>query len=224
MQVNEIALAEGVLLNMVVPATGAASELSGPTVVVATERGETRVGIPASAAHDKWSQAAGAWGHQYEDHRRQHRYRSTPCQNRGATLSAHRHTGSSRFVLALPTPAELPGATGIMTAGLSRWFGQPKLDATGLRWARPANHIQHGVARNGLLYMTEDAMGFEPKRIDAVFGARAGSWSLSSITNVQLTPTLRKLRVTITTDTGRQRFLVSDAFVVYNDLRSWQPG
>jgi len=111
-----------------------------------------------------------------------------------------------------------------MAAGLSRWFGQPKLDTTGLRWARPANHIQHGVARNGLLYMTEDSMGFEPKRIDAVFGARALSWSLSSITDIQLTPTLRKLRVTITTDTGRQRLLVSDALVVYNDLRSWQPG
>jgi hypothetical protein len=80
------------------------------------------------------------------------------------------------------------------------------------------------VARNGLLYMTEDSMGFEPKRIDAVFGARALSWSLSSITDIQLTPTLRKLRVTITTDTGRQRLLVSDALVVYNDLRSWQPG
>ena len=44
------------------------------------------------------------------------------------------------------------------------------------------------------------------------------------MTDVQLTPTLRKLRVTFTTDTGRQRFIVSDASVVYNDLRSWQPG
>jgi hypothetical protein len=44
------------------------------------------------------------------------------------------------------------------------------------------------------------------------------------MTDVQLTPTLRKLRVTVTTDTGRQRFIVSDAVVVYNDLRSWQPG
>ena len=111
-----------------------------------------------------------------------------------------------------------------MTAGLSRWFGQPKLDPTGLRWGRPANHIQHGVARNGLLYMTEDRLGFQPKRIDALFGARAVSWDLSSMTDVQLTPTLRKLRVTVNTDTGRQRFIVSDAVVVYNDLRSWQPG
>jgi len=107
-----------------------------------------------------------------------------------------------------------------VTAGLNRWFGQPELDTTGMKWARPANHIQHGVARNGLLYMTEDGLGFEPKRIDALFGAQAMSWPLASMRNVQLTPTLRKLRVTITTDTGRQRFLVSDASVVYNDLRS----
>ncbi|MGD0982922.1 MAG: hypothetical protein ABSA65_03775 [Acidimicrobiales bacterium] len=107
-----------------------------------------------------------------------------------------------------------------MTAGLNRWFGQPELDTTRMKWARPANHIQHGVARNGLLYMTEDGLGFEPKRIDALFGAQAMSWPLASMRNVQLTPTLRKLRVTITTDTGRQRFLVSDASVVYNDLRS----
>jgi hypothetical protein len=111
-----------------------------------------------------------------------------------------------------------------VTAGLSRWFGQPELDATRLRWARPANHVQHGVARSGLLYMTADSLGFQPKRIDALFGARAVSWDLSSMTDVQLTPTLRKLRVTFTTGTGRQRFIVSDALVVYNDLRSRQPG
>ncbi|MGD0874425.1 MAG: hypothetical protein ABSA14_05455 [Acidimicrobiales bacterium] len=111
-----------------------------------------------------------------------------------------------------------------MTSSLSHWFGQPKLDTTGLRWARPANHIQHGVARNGLLYMTEDRLGFEPKRIDALFGAKAASWDLSSLTDIQLTPTLRKLRVTVTTDTGRQRFLVSDGLVVYQDLRPRQSG
>jgi hypothetical protein len=111
-----------------------------------------------------------------------------------------------------------------VTAGLSRWFGRPELDTTGLRWARPANHVQYGVARNGLLYMTEERLGFQPKRIDALFGARAVSWDLSSMTDVQLTPTLRKLRVTVTTDTGRQRFIVSDALVVFNDLRSWQLG
>ena len=107
-----------------------------------------------------------------------------------------------------------------MTAGLNRWFGQPKLDMSTLRWARPANHIQHGVARNGLIYMTEDVLGFEPKRIDALFGARAASWPLSSVSDVQLTPTLRRLRVRITTEEGRQRFLVSDASAIYNDLRS----
>ena len=110
-----------------------------------------------------------------------------------------------------------------MTAGLSRWFGQPELDTTGLRWAN-RQLVQHGVARNGLLYMTEERLGFQPKRIDALFGARAVSWDLSSMTDVQLTPTLRKLRVTVTTDTGRQRFIVSDTLVVFNDLRSWQPG
>jgi hypothetical protein len=49
------------------------------------------------------------------------------------------------------------------------------------------------------------------------------SWDLSSMTDIQLTPTLRKLRVTVTTDTGRQRFIVSDALAVFNDLRSWPP-
>jgi len=80
------------------------------------------------------------------------------------------------------------------------------------------------MARNGLFYLTEDALGFEPRRIDALFGARAFSWPLSSVQNVQLTPTLRKLRVAITTEAGRQRLLVSDAAVVYNDLRSLKLG
>ncbi|MFZ2057331.1 MAG: hypothetical protein WAV54_07980 [Acidimicrobiales bacterium] len=79
------------------------------------------------------------------------------------------------------------------------------------------------MARNGLLYMTEDRLGFQPKRIDSLFGARSMSWDLSSMTDIQLTPTLRKLRVTVTTDTGRQRFIVSDALAVFNDLRSWPP-
>jgi hypothetical protein len=48
--------------------------------------------------------------------------------------------------------------------------------------------------------MTEDRLGFQPKRIDALFGARAVSWDLSSMTDVQLTPTLRKLRVTVAND------------------------
>ncbi|MGO9964600.1 MAG: hypothetical protein ACLPUG_14400 [Acidimicrobiales bacterium] len=68
--------------------------------------------------------------------------------------------------------------------------------------------------------MTEDTLGFEPKRIDALFGARAVSWPLSSVIDVQLTPTLRRLRVRVITNQGRQRFLVSDAAAVYNDLRS----
>lgn len=96
MQVNEAGSAESVLFNAVVPATSAASELSNPTVVVATERGETRVGIPASAARDKCAQAGRSRGRQREDHGPQHRHRSAPCQNRGGTPSAHRHTGSSR--------------------------------------------------------------------------------------------------------------------------------
>ena len=50
--------------------------------------------------------------------------------------------------------------------------------------------------------MTEDTLGFEPKRIDALFGARAVSWPLSLVSEVQLTPTLRKLRVTVTTEHG----------------------
>ena len=70
----------------------------------------------------------------------------------------------------------------------------------------------------------QDRLGFEPKRIDALFGAKAASWDLSSLTDIQLTPTLRKLRVTVTTDTGRQRFLVSDGLVVYQDLRPRQSG
>jgi len=111
-----------------------------------------------------------------------------------------------------------------MQTRLRRWFGQPELDTPGLRWARPANHMQHGVARGGVLYVTEDRLGFQPKGIDAFFGAKAVSWDLTSMKDLQLIPTLRKLRVTVTTNTGRQRFIVTDAAVVYNDLRSWQGG
>jgi hypothetical protein len=84
--------------------------------------------------------------------------------------------------------------------------------------------MQHRVARNGLLYRAEDRLGFQPKGIDALFGARAVSFDLSSVTDIQLTPTLRKLRVTVIADGARHRFIVMDALVVYNDLRSWTPG
>ena len=118
--------------------------------------------------------------------------------------------------------ADTPGAAPLPSTTLSRLFDQPELDTPGVQWARPANHVQHRVARSGLLYRTEDRLGFQPKGIDALLGARAVSWELSSITDVQLKPTLRRLRVTVTTDTGRQRFLTAQALVVYNDLRSWQ--
>ena len=110
-----------------------------------------------------------------------------------------------------------------MTAGLRHWFGQPELDATGLRWARPASHMQSGIARSGLFYMTEQTLGFQPRRIDALFGARAVSWELTSLTDIRLTPTLRKLRVTVTHGSGRDRFIVSDALVVLRDLQFLQP-
>ncbi|MGA3353544.1 MAG: hypothetical protein ABSD85_10225 [Acidimicrobiales bacterium] len=109
-----------------------------------------------------------------------------------------------------------------MSAALTRWFGQPALDTTGLRWTRPASHMQHGVARSGLFYMSEETLGFVPRRIDALFGARAVSFELATLTDIQLKPTLRKLRVTVVTDNGRDRFIVADAVVVYQDLQSWQ--
>ncbi len=111
-----------------------------------------------------------------------------------------------------------------MPAGLSRLFGKPNLDTTGLRWARPASHMQHGIARGGTFYMSDEAFGFQPRGIDALFGARAVSWDLSSVTDLQLKPTLRKLRVTIVTAESRDRLIVSDALVVLQDLRSWHPG
>jgi len=110
-----------------------------------------------------------------------------------------------------------------MTAGLRRWFGRPELEVTGLRWARPASHMQRGVARSGLFYMTEQSLGFVPRRIDALLGARAVSWELASLAGVRLKPTLRKLRVTVSHGSGRDRFIVSDALVVLRDLQSLQP-
>ena len=115
-----------------------------------------------------------------------------------------------------PAPAEAPP--------LNRWFGRPELDEVGLRWARPAHHVQRGIARGGLLFMTEDKLGFQPRGIDALFGARAMSWDLSTMTDVHLKPSLRKLRVTVTTDSGRHRFIVTNALVVFNDLRAWRQG
>ena len=132
---------------------------------------------------------------------------------------AHIHCGLSPSTNPgndLPYPLSLPGSVPQMRADprgpapaesvpLSRWFGQPELDEAGLRWARPAHHWQRGIARGGLLFMTEERLGFVPRGIDALFGARAASWELSSITDVHLKPSLRKLRVTVTTDRGRQR-------------------
>jgi len=111
----------------------------------------------------------------------------------------------------------------VLTA-LKGWFVLPELDAAGLRWSRPASHLQHGVARSGLLYVTEERIGFQPKGIDARLGARAVSWELSALSDIELKPTLRKLRVTLVTESGRQRFMVSDAGLVYSDLKSWRPG
>jgi hypothetical protein len=82
--------------------------------------------------------------------------------------------------------------------------------------------MQHGVARSGLLYMSEETIGFEPRRIDALFGARAVSWDLSSLTDIELKPTLRKLHVTVITDSGRDRFIVSDALGPFHDLQRWR--
>ncbi len=109
-----------------------------------------------------------------------------------------------------------------MTAGLTRWFGQPTLDTTALRWSRPSSHMQHGIARSGLLYMSEERIGFQPRRIDALFGARAVSWDLGSVSDIELKPTLRKLHVTVITASGRDRFIVSDALVVFHDLQRWR--
>ncbi len=106
---------------------------------------------------------------------------------------------------------------------LNRLFDLPDVSAApGLRWARSANHMQRGIARGGALFMDEQKLGFQPRGIDALFGARAVAWDLSSITDVALKPTLRKLRVTVTTTVGKQRFIVSNPAVVFNDLQSWR--
>jgi hypothetical protein len=111
-----------------------------------------------------------------------------------------------------------------MTAQLTRWFGPPALDLPAMLWARPASHMQHGVARGGMFYMTEDTLGFQPRGIDALLGARAVSWSRASLTDIELKPTLRKLRVTLVTADRRDRLIVSDALVVFHALQSWRPG
>jgi hypothetical protein len=105
---------------------------------------------------------------------------------------------------------------------LNRLFDLPRVgDADQVRWARPANHMQRHIARGGALYRTAKHLGFQPRGIDSLFGARAIEWELASITDVDLKPTLRKLRVTVTTATGKERFIVSDPAVVFNDLQSW---
>jgi uncharacterized protein YndB with AHSA1/START domain len=109
-----------------------------------------------------------------------------------------------------------------VTAALTRWFGPPDLDPAGVRWSRPASHMQHGVARGGLFYMTEEVLGFVPKRIDSLFGAKAVSFNLGTVTDIHLKPTLRKLRVTVVSHGARHRFIVADALVVYQDLQAWR--
>ncbi|MGA2527914.1 MAG: hypothetical protein ABSG36_01985 [Acidimicrobiales bacterium] len=109
-----------------------------------------------------------------------------------------------------------------MTAAIARWFGQPVIGTAGLRWTRPASHMQRGVARSGLLYMSEKGLGFVPRRVDAFFGARAVSFEFDAVSDILLKPTLRKLRVTVVTEDGRDKFIVSDAVVVYSDLQSWR--
>jgi hypothetical protein len=48
------------------------------------------------------------------------------------------------------------------------------------------------------------------------------TWDLSSITDIELKPTLRKLRVTVTTTGGKERFIVSEPAIVFNDLTAWR--
>ena len=106
---------------------------------------------------------------------------------------------------------------------LNRLFDLPEVENRGgLRWVRPVNHMQRRIARSGVLYMDERQLGFRPRGLDAALGARSMTWDLSSITDVTLKPTLRKLRVTVTTTEGKQRFIVSDPAVVYNDLSAWR--
>ncbi len=118
------------------------------------------------------------------------------------------------------TPAQ-PGNAAERAPFLNRMLDLPVVESPGLRWTRPANHMQRGVARGGVLYMDENKLGFQPRRIDTLFGARAVSWELSSITDLGLKPGLRKLRVTVTTPTSKERFIVSNPEVVWNDLNAW---
>jgi hypothetical protein len=106
---------------------------------------------------------------------------------------------------------------------LNRLFDLPVVDDRGgLRWARPVNHMQRRIARSGVLYMDESQLGFRPRGLDAALGARPMAWDLSTIVDVTLKPTLRKLRLTVTTTEGKQRFIVSNPAVVYNDLSAWR--
>jgi hypothetical protein len=106
---------------------------------------------------------------------------------------------------------------------LNRLFDLPDVSATpGLRWTRPASHMQRPIARGGVLFMDEQHLRFQPRGIDAVLGARTVTWELSSITDITLKPSLRKLRVTITTPGGKQRLIVSNPAVVFNDLVAWR--
>ena len=108
---------------------------------------------------------------------------------------------------------------------LNRLFDLPDVSASdGLRWVRPANHMQRRVARGGALYMNAHQLGFRPRGIDTLFGARAVTWELASITDIELKPTLRKLRITITTAIGKERFIVSNPEVAFNELKAWQEG
>jgi hypothetical protein len=103
---------------------------------------------------------------------------------------------------------------------LNRLLDLPEVTSPGVRWVRPASHMQ-GIARGGVLYMDEHRLGFTPRRVDALLGAKSMDWELSSITDMGLKPGLRKLRVTVTTPTGKQRFIVSNPEVVWNDLNAW---
>lgn len=106
---------------------------------------------------------------------------------------------------------------------LNRLFDLPDMGGTeGVRWVRPANHMQRRVARSGALFMNEEQLGFTPRGIDKILGARAVTWDLASISDIELKPTLRKLRVTVTTTAGKQRFIVSDPAVVFNELQAWR--
>jgi hypothetical protein len=116
-----------------------------------------------------------------------------------------------------------PDETGAVRAPfLNRLFDLPDVSgAEGVRWVRPANHMQRRVARSGALFMNEEKLGFAPRGIDKILGARAVTWNLASISDIELKPTLRKLRVTVTTAAGKQRFIVSDPAIVFNDLQAW---